>query len=825
MVDEKERAVLSENATGATLSSDQAATVATAANPPNENRADKPGLAVPVTRAANWSGRTPLEAASAGDQTSPTPSKPLFVRSAPLVQPLIGSATVDRQMTRPMPQDVTAKPPAGISVPAATAATSPASEKIYPMLERKGNPTESKPHAAVVTQTPGRPESAPEPAPGPAAEVKFIEIRSQQLEGEMNVLRRELNRLQTAKQSTDQALLESRRSIKDFEQRLAKVKTTVSYQLGSTLVESKKSWSAASKLPGRLFQVYRNSRKLKQRATKNKDAVPASIAQSAEAVAFIQSALTMSAQRGGEHAAAWAKTQNAKPSILAYALIEIARAASSDNPQLAAALGSEALDLYPAEQRVKALAFMLAEQGHIRKAVAVLDKAAIAGATFNSNEGKSADNIRSLARLFESPPLIPERTRSAPKTTHKRVAIFGRESLPFHVSTTALWLHDRALQVETAGWAANVITPPGYPRDIRGRTTISERPQDVGGITYTRLKQIEQAEDVADLHLSAVAASYASAVVAAGARVIQAEGTYLYGVAAALAARSTGCPLVLEFNDLLDPHDSFPIGMERTERGQLQLSLTLTAARAADACVVHHPSVWRFLTGGGVAAENIVLAHYRFPETLPAPDAVIALAQELGLAAGPVIGVVRDLCSSYDNAVLVELLATLAPAFPGLKLLIVGQGRGADVLRKRAHELGLGRSLVLIDKPVPDLIATYRALLDVAVFTRHDTMRASVFSAYELQAALAQGCPVVAYRTPDVVDLVDDGVTGELSSPGDVPELAHRVRILLEKPSERRALGDAARAAYLLASQTSAEEAMDTVFQAVLTPERRLIRG
>ncbi len=728
-------------------------------------------IAVPATRATPWPMRPSAEPpAELSDAAAPPQPKPWLVRALP-----------------PLPLPVRAR---SAVLPGAAA----------PRLDG-GAPF----GAAGGVATPD----------DPTADLELIEMRGQQLEGEVNVLRRELSRLQTAKKATDAELLASRRDIKEFEHRLDRVKTTISYQLGSSLVDSKKSWRAAIRLPGRLLKVFRSSRRLRKRQADGRDQVPASIAQSAEVIAFVKAALSLAETGGGEQAAAWARTQNAKPSALAYALLEIARAVGRDDPQLSATLGSEALDLYPAEQRVKALALLLGEHGHIRKAVATLDKAVIAGATISSSEARTADNLRSLARMLDVPPAILPGRRVAIKAPHKRIALIGRETLPFNVSTLALLVRERAHQALAAGWEAHVITPPGYPLDIRGRSSLpgGDQQTTISGVTYLRLKRIEQPEDVADMYLSAAAASYAEAIVTSGACAVQADGTYVHGVAAALAAQSAGCPLLLDYDDLLNPHDAFAAGIERSERGQLQLGLSMIAARAADACIVHHRNVQRFLEGAGVARDRIVMAPYRFPEALPDREAVAALARQLGLAGGPVIGVVRDLCESYDTLVLADLLAALAPVVPGLKLLVVGQGRADAGLRKRAGELGLKAALVLVDKPDAALMNHYRAMIDVTIFTRHDTPRAAVLSAYEVQAALAAGRAIVASRTADAADIIDDGVTGVLSTPGDFGELKHKVQALLDAATERQNLGDAARRHYLSLVDTTA---MDDVYQVAL---------
>ena len=58
--------------------------------------------------------------------------------------------------------------------------------------------------------------------------------------------------------------------------------------------------------------------------------------------------------------------------------------------------------------------------------------------------------------------------------------------------------------------------------------------------------------------------------------------------------------------------------------------------------------------------------------------------------------------------------------------------------------------------------------------------------------AEAAGLPVVSCALRGVPDVVIDGRSGLLAPPGDAPAFAALVRSLLEDPSRRRAMGDAA---------------------------------
>jgi len=63
--------------------------------------------------------------------------------------------------------------------------------------------------------------------------------------------------------------------------------------------------------------------------------------------------------------------------------------------------------------------------------------------------------------------------------------------------------------------------------------------------------------------------------------------------------------------------------------------------------------------------------------------------------------------------------------------------------------------------------------------------------------AMASGTPVVASRVGGVAEIVQDGVTGYLVSPGDTAGLRDRLAQILDDPALARRLGSAAREAVL----------------------------
>jgi glycosyltransferase involved in cell wall biosynthesis len=122
----------------------------------------------------------------------------------------------------------------------------------------------------------------------------------------------------------------------------------------------------------------------------------------------------------------------------------------------------------------------------------------------------------------------------------------------------------------------------------------------------------------------------------------------------------------------------------------------------------------------------------------------------------------------------------------GFLLLLVGEGREQETLKRQARKLGID-DLVLFLGTRRDLPLIYRAL-DLYV-------QPSLWEGLSLAMlqAMGAGLPVVVSRVSGAVDLVQDGVTGCLVPPGDAQTLAAAIVRLYRQAETRARLGAAAR--------------------------------
>jgi len=153
----------------------------------------------------------------------------------------------------------------------------------------------------------------------------------------------------------------------------------------------------------------------------------------------------------------------------------------------------------------------------------------------------------------------------------------------------------------------------------------------------------------------------------------------------------------------------------------------------------------------------------------------------------------------------VDLLADVA-RLPGARLLIVGSGPAEAAVRK-----ALPAAVFLGQRHGSDLARIY-ASLDIFVHSGCcETFGQTI------QEAAASGLPVVAPAAGGPLDLVEDGVTGYLVTPGDRGALAGAVARLVADPRLRAAAGRAARERVLARSWTALGDALIGHYTAVLT--------
>jgi glycosyltransferase involved in cell wall biosynthesis len=212
------------------------------------------------------------------------------------------------------------------------------------------------------------------------------------------------------------------------------------------------------------------------------------------------------------------------------------------------------------------------------------------------------------------------------------------------------------------------------------------------------------------------------------------------------------------------------------------------ACRFADWVLVNAEAIRDTLIEQGYRPDNIVVIRNgivlsRFGKR----EKGASLRRELGLPpSAPLVVVFSRLNRMKGVEYFLDAAALLAPRFPAVRFLIVGDGGGRKELEAHAGNLGLAERVIFTGfrKDVPDLIP------EAAVSVLPSLSEGLSNSLLE---SMASGVPVVAARVGGNPEIVEHEVSGFLVPARDSAALADAVGSLLEDPQLAARMGEAGR--------------------------------
>jgi glycosyltransferase involved in cell wall biosynthesis len=229
------------------------------------------------------------------------------------------------------------------------------------------------------------------------------------------------------------------------------------------------------------------------------------------------------------------------------------------------------------------------------------------------------------------------------------------------------------------------------------------------------------------------------------------------------------------------------------ERGLREGSKARLAALARRRCAhrviaVSDAARHAYLAEGWDSEKHVVTIRNGSAAT-PEPGAGQAVRQELGLASDDlVVAMLTVLRPGKGHDVAAAAVRSLAERFPGLRLLVAGDGYSRDAVEARIRDLGRA-----------GMMAGHRddvmALLDACDVLLHP----SSFDAFPtgLIEAMAAGVPVLSTRVGGIPEIVEEGETGILvDAPPTVEGVSAALAELLDDPERRRLMGAQGRERY-----------------------------
>lgn len=217
---------------------------------------------------------------------------------------------------------------------------------------------------------------------------------------------------------------------------------------------------------------------------------------------------------------------------------------------------------------------------------------------------------------------------------------------------------------------------------------------------------------------------------------------------------------------------------------------------AADCIIcVSEPLKIHLTTNWGVPAEKIVV----FPNVAdverfrPDPEVRAKVRASLGVDTNPLIIFVGNFYQWHDVATLLYAFAQALVAHPDARLVLVGDGAQRQVMWQRAADLGLSHAVQFTGLVAHAEVPRFMAAADIAVVPYPPMKQELWLSPLKLFEYMASGTAVIASRTGQIVDVVQDGRNGLLVPPGDASAMGIALQRLIDDSALRARLGRQAR--------------------------------
>ena len=278
---------------------------------------------------------------------------------------------------------------------------------------------------------------------------------------------------------------------------------------------------------------------------------------------------------------------------------------------------------------------------------------------------------------------------------------------------------------------------------------------------------------------------------------IHAHSPALNGLAAVRAGRRAGLPVVYEcrafWEDAAVDHGT---SRENGLRYRVTRALETAVFRRAAAVTTICEGLKGDIVGRGIPASRVTVIPNAVDITRfdTGRDRDAALARDLGLDGGPVLGFIGSFYGYEGLALLLEALPRIRATVPEVRVLLVGGGPQAESLKARAAALGIADRVVFTGRVPHEEVGRYYDLVDVFVYPRLSMRLTDLVTPLKPLEAMAQGRLVVASDVGGHRELIRDGETGLLFRAGDASDLAATVTALLDDRGRWPALSRAGRA-------------------------------
>lgn len=264
--------------------------------------------------------------------------------------------------------------------------------------------------------------------------------------------------------------------------------------------------------------------------------------------------------------------------------------------------------------------------------------------------------------------------------------------------------------------------------------------------------------------------------------VIHAHSPALNGMAALLAGKAAGIPVVYEvrafWEDAAVDHGTCKEG---DLRYRLTKAMETYVLKGADAVTTICEGLRKDMVARGIAADKIT----------PIPNAVNVeqfqlinqkdqqLAEKLGLQGKKVLGFLGSFYAYEGLDLLVAAMPAILKQVPDAVLLLVGGGPQQQALEQQIRELGLEQHVIMPGRVPHSVVNSYYSLVDLLVYPRKSMRLTELVTPLKPLEAMAQGKVLLASNVGGHHELIEHGKTGWLFQSDDVAALSNAAAELL----------------------------------------------
>jgi glycosyltransferase involved in cell wall biosynthesis len=262
------------------------------------------------------------------------------------------------------------------------------------------------------------------------------------------------------------------------------------------------------------------------------------------------------------------------------------------------------------------------------------------------------------------------------------------------------------------------------------------------------------------------------------------------GILGRVAARMAGVPIVVHTLHSLVFHE-----YQASWKNRLFIRLKRSCAPLTDVLISVNDKTARGALAAGIGRADQYVTIYSGMELEPFLDIgrrlpVEQAKSQLGIPPeAPVVGKVARLFPLKGHDLFLAAAAEIAKEEPGAWFLLVGDGILRQKLEAQARQIGIRDRTIFAGLVPPEKVPDHIQAMDVVV---HTSLREGLARVLPQAGAVCK--PVVTFDLDGAPEVIQDGQSGYLVSPGDTAALARRVLELLREPARRGVFGRAGQA-------------------------------